>query len=315
MTLFERTARETLDFCLRELAAPDGGFCSSLDADSEGVEGRFYVWTVAALREELGVIAGDAIEYFGASEHGNFEGANVLEAHGRRARGPRGDPRGLLAARERRTRPPLDDKRIASLERTDDRRARGRRDAAARAALPRGGGGHRELRAGSACATGPDACCARSTAVPRGSPPTSRIMPFCWRRFSLYAATFDERWFTWARSLGDELLDRFADPERGGFFVGAADGERLIVRRKDLEDSPIPSGSSSAALGLLRLAALTGDARYEERRARRAAPGTRWRRATRAPSAILLRAGLPHRPGARACDRRRARRRLARGRS
>ena len=81
---------------------------------------------------------------------------------------------------------------------------------------------------------------------------------------SLYEATFDERWFAWARSLGDELLDRFADGERGGFFVGAADGERLIVRRKDLEDTPIPSGSSSAALGLLRLAALTGEARYED---------------------------------------------------
>ena len=81
---------------------------------------------------------------------------------------------------------------------------------------------------------------------------------------ALYGATFDERWFAWARALGDELLDRFADGERGGFFVGAADGERLIVRRKDLEDTPIPSGSSSAALGLLRLAALTGEARYED---------------------------------------------------
>ena len=96
-------------------------------------------------------------------------------------------------------------------------------------------------------------------------PPTSRITRSCWRRCSsLYGATFDERWFAWARSLGDELLERFADGERGGFFVGAADGEQLIVRRKDLEDTPIPSGSSSAALGLLRLAALTGEARYED---------------------------------------------------
>ena len=82
--LFERTCRETLDFCLRELRAPEGGFYCSLDADSEGVEGRFYVWTLDELRAELGDLAPAAIAYFGASERGNFEGANVLEAHGPR---------------------------------------------------------------------------------------------------------------------------------------------------------------------------------------------------------------------------------------
>jgi len=105
--LFERTTRETLDFCLRELAAPDGGFCSSLDADSEGVEGRFYVWTAAALREELGELAPGAIEYFGASEHGNFEGSNVLEARGRQPAAREEIRARLLAARARRTRPRL----------------------------------------------------------------------------------------------------------------------------------------------------------------------------------------------------------------
>jgi len=81
---------------------------------------------------------------------------------------------------------------------------------------------------------------------------------------TLYEATFDEVWFVRARSLADTILERFADPDRGGFFVTADDGEPLLTRRKDLEDTPIPSGSSSAALGLLRLAALTGEARYEE---------------------------------------------------
>jgi uncharacterized protein YyaL (SSP411 family) len=81
---------------------------------------------------------------------------------------------------------------------------------------------------------------------------------------TLYEATFDARWFTEARALADQILDRFADPERGGFFSTAADHEPLIARRKDLEDSPIPSGSSAAAFGLLRLARLTGEARYEE---------------------------------------------------
>ncbi len=81
---------------------------------------------------------------------------------------------------------------------------------------------------------------------------------------TLYEADFDERRFRWARALADDILERFADPVRGGFFVSAHDGERLITRRKDLEDNPIASGSSSAALGLLRLAALTGESAYEQ---------------------------------------------------
>jgi uncharacterized protein len=80
----------------------------------------------------------------------------------------------------------------------------------------------------------------------------------------LYEATFEERWFTAARDLADTIVARFADAERGGFFSTADDHEQLIARRKDLEDSPIPAGGSSAALGLLRLAALTGEQRYEE---------------------------------------------------
>ena len=88
--LFERTCRETLEFCLREMRAPEGGFYSSLDADSEGVEGRFYVWTLgAAARRCSASSRRPRSPYFGASEHGNFEGANVLEARGPGAGGPR----------------------------------------------------------------------------------------------------------------------------------------------------------------------------------------------------------------------------------
>ena len=85
--LLLRTARETLDFCLRELRGPEGGFHAALDADSEGVEGRFYVWSLDELRDVLGDLADQAIAYFGASDAGNFEGANILEA-----RGPEPDP-------------------------------------------------------------------------------------------------------------------------------------------------------------------------------------------------------------------------------
>ena len=81
---------------------------------------------------------------------------------------------------------------------------------------------------------------------------------------TLYEATFDPRWFEQARELADTLLERFADAENGGFFSTADDHEALIARRKDLDDSPIPAGQSAACFGLLRLAALTGEHRYEE---------------------------------------------------
>ena len=84
---------------------------------------------------------------------------------------------------------------------------------------------------------------------------------------TLYQATFEPRWFTEARALADTMIERFADDERGGFFETSDDHEQLVARRKDLEDHPIPSGNSAAALGLLRLAALTGEYAYEERAA------------------------------------------------
>jgi uncharacterized protein YyaL (SSP411 family) len=81
---------------------------------------------------------------------------------------------------------------------------------------------------------------------------------------TLYEATFDAHWFTRAQELAETILARFHDPERGGFFSVADDHTGLIARRKDLEDAPIPSGASAAAFGLLRLARLTGEARYED---------------------------------------------------
>jgi uncharacterized protein YyaL (SSP411 family) len=80
---------------------------------------------------------------------------------------------------------------------------------------------------------------------------------------TLFEARCEERWLQRATELADEMIARFADPERGGFFSTAADGEALIARRKDLEDSPIPSGAASAAMGLARLSQLTGQSAYE----------------------------------------------------
>ncbi|HWN73701.1 MAG TPA: thioredoxin domain-containing protein, partial [Solirubrobacterales bacterium] len=81
---------------------------------------------------------------------------------------------------------------------------------------------------------------------------------------TLYEATFETRWFTEAQALADVTIERFGDPERGGFYSTSTDHEDLIARRKEVGDHPIPSGNSSAALGLLRLTALTGDRKYED---------------------------------------------------
>ena len=83
---------------------------------------------------------------------------------------------------------------------------------------------------------------------------------------ALYEATFEQRWFDAARETADAMIERFADAERGGFFTTSDDHEELIARRKDIDDHPIPSGNSSAAYGLLRLAALTGEHAYEQPR-------------------------------------------------
>ena len=91
-------------------------------------------------------------------------------------------------------------------------------------------------------------------------------MRICWKRCSrLFEATCDERWFVQARALADQTIELFADPQWGGFFTTASDHEALIARRKDVEDTPIPSGNASAALGLLRLSQLTGEREYARR--------------------------------------------------
>ena len=258
----------TLDWMLTEMRGPEGGFYSAYDADSEGVEGRFYVWTPQEIREVLGDGAEAVIEHYGVTERGNFEGANILHL-------PRGadaaEPPGLSEARRalyeqraKRVWPGLDDKRILSW------------NALAIAALADAGavlGRTDYLDAARTCA---------EFAWTRMRDGDGRLL----RTYNngeaklnayledhaflveallmLYEATFEVDWFDAARETADAMIERFADPERGGFFTTATDHEQLIARRKDIDDHPIPSGNSSAAYGLLRLAALTGERRYEE---------------------------------------------------
>jgi uncharacterized protein YyaL (SSP411 family) len=288
----------TLDWMLRELRGPEGGFYAALDADSDGVEGRFYVWTVAELERVLGEDAETAIRWLGASEQGNFAGEggpsspepgwNVLED-----RGPRPDETtrahirsALLRAREERTRPGLDDKRLTSwnalaisaLAEVGAHLA-GLSESEP-VALPAGAHetGRRFLDAASSCADFllRDSSDGEGRLLRTYSNGEAKIAAYLEDHafllealIALFEATCEERWLAHASALADETIERFGDPENGGFFSTASDGEALIARRKELEDSPIPAGGSSAALGLLRLAQLTGEQRYE-----RASAGT-----------------------------------------
>jgi uncharacterized protein len=265
----------TLDWALREMCGPEGAFYSALDADSEGVEGRFYVWCEAELRELLGEDAQAAIAWFGVSADGNFEdphhpepGLNVLQG-----RGPRPDEATqsriratLLQAREGRTRPGLDDKRLTSWNALMVCAL-----ADAGAALD-GPDATRYLEAAGRCAEfvltqmrDGDGRLLRS--YNHGQAKISAYLEdhafLLEALIALFEASCDERWYLAACQLADELIARFADERHGGFFSTAADGEQLIVRRKDLEDSPIPAGASSAAVGLLRLSQLSGELAYE----------------------------------------------------
>jgi uncharacterized protein YyaL (SSP411 family) len=264
--LFDQVCRETLDWALREMRAPEGGFFSALDADSEGEEGRFYVWTVDELRQVLADDAEAAIRWFGASERGNFESRNIL------TRGE-GEPpdnlpeikRRLSEARSTRVWPGLDDKRLLSWNAL---MISALADAGATLRAPR------YLEAASACAaflleTMRDA---RGRLLRTYKDGEARLNAYLEDHayllealLSLYEATFEPRWFAAARGTADTMIAHFSDFERGGFYETSDDHERLIARRKDLEDNPIPAGNSSAAYGLLRLAALTGEYEYERR--------------------------------------------------
>jgi uncharacterized protein len=279
---------DTLGWALREMRGPEGGFYSALDADSEGVEGRYYVWTLAELRDVLGDDADATIEWFGASEQGNFSdphhpqpGWNVLQdrEHERVAGELDADTRArirarLLGARNERVRPGLDDKRLTAW------------NALMICALAEAGAALRDapvdgveaelaqtlLDAATGCA---QFVCEqlrdeRGRLLRSFNDGQAKIDAYLEDHAFLLEATIvlfettcDERWFAQATALADELIARFSDPERGGFFSTASDHEALIARRKDLEDSPIPAGASSAAMGLLRLSQLTGEESYE----------------------------------------------------
>jgi hypothetical protein len=273
---------DTLDWALREMRGPEGGFYSALDADSEGVEGRFYVWSVAQLRDVLGADADVAIAWLDVTEQGNFQdphhpeaGLNVLTDRGiAGGQAPDLQTRArirdkLLQAREQRVRPALDDKRLTSWNAL---MICALADAGAALEEVDGVDGRRYLDAAIACAE----FLQREMRDDRGrllrtyNHGQAKIDAYLEDHafllealIALFEATCEERWLAQATELAGQTIARFADAEGGGFFSTACDSEALIARRKDLEDSPIPSGASSAAVGLLRLSQLTGEQEYE----------------------------------------------------
>jgi hypothetical protein len=273
---WRQVVEETVEYVLRDLRHPDGGFFSAEDADSpdehgHGHEGLFATWTPDEILDVLGPELGAAaIEWYEVVPGGNFEGRSILSRRSHRgelARPPEIDEarRRLLAARDGRPRPGLDDKvltewnalMLASL--AEASAALARADWLA-AAVATGEFLLRELR-------GADGRWRRSWQAD-GQPPARHAalagdhaaLVDAFTR--LAEATGEARWITEARAVADLLLDHFWDPVAGGLFTTADDAEQLIVRPKDLLDNATPSASSLAAHALYRLAALTGEARY-----------------------------------------------------
>jgi uncharacterized protein YyaL (SSP411 family) len=279
---YRRVCEETLDWALREMRGPEGGFYSALDADSEGEEGRFYVWTPGEIRAVLSDSSQDEsrcikfapqqvedlMHHYGVTEAGNFEGRNILHlAEGGEAAEPEALDemrRVLYEARAQRVWPGLDDKRLTAW------------NALMIAALAEAGAVlDREdyLDAARACADFVWSELRNESGALLRTYKDGRAHLKAYLEdhafllealLALYEANFEAVWFERARELADTLFDRFADSERGGFFSTADDHESLIARRKEIGDHPIPSGNSAAAFGLLRLGALTGERRYEQ---------------------------------------------------
>jgi len=268
--LYGRTAGEILDYVIRDLQGPEGGFYSTRDADSEGEEGRFYVWTRAEVQAVLDADAAELFcDYYDVTEQGNWEGRNILHVarpvetvaklHGIDAAALEATladaRRRLLEARERRVKPHLDDKvlaswnglMIASMARGSRVLGQARyRHAAEQAAefilnrMRANGRLLRTYRAGKAH-------------TPAFLDDYAFLIDGL---LSLHEATLDRRWLEEAALLNEQAIDLFGDHEGGGFFFVARDAETVLVRAKDANDGAIPSGNSVQLANLLRLSAL-----------------------------------------------------------
>jgi uncharacterized protein len=270
---YRRIASRTADYLLRELRHPAGGFFSSQDADSEGVEGRFFVWSY----DELVAVGGEPVaRWLAATPQGNWEHTNVLwtpysaEAVAKEAGLSVEDfEREILAARPRlfdaregRVHPATDDKVLAAW------------NGLAITALAEAGRTFRERRYLDAAVAAAEFVLGelrddrgrllRSWRDGRRGGPGYLDDHACMADacLTLYETTFDLRWLRQAKRLAEATVELFADPG-GGFYQTGADAEELVVRPRELFDNAVPSGSSVAADVLQRLGRLTGNEDWE----------------------------------------------------
>ena len=278
-TFARRIAEETLDYVKREMTDVSGGFYSSQDADSEGEEGKFFVWSRAEIISSLGAEAGAIFcEYFGVSEDGNFEGQNILHVHipieevARKSNRSveqtfeiiSAGRRKLFELRERRIKPHRDEKVLtawnglmltsfaeasAILDRPDYRDVA---RANARFLLTRLQSDGLLLRSWKAGTAKLNAYLEDYANLIDGL-------------LALYEATGEFEWFEGATDLAAKMIDEFWDDETGGFFFTGSNHERLIVRSKEWLDNATPSGNSVAVLVLLRLAQFTANEDFRRR--------------------------------------------------
>ena len=278
---FRRIVEETLEFISREMTHNKGGFYSSLDADSEGVEGKFYVWSLDEIRK---ILEGDSDFFeaaYGITSQGNWEGHTVLqrvlddtslaarfkidleavstklaESHAK-----------LLSARTSRTRPSTDDKVLTSWNglmlraltesahaldgispKADEYITLAKRNAEfiLSELKPNGGLVH----------------------AWRDEKTTKEVFLVDYASLilgllELYQTDFDNKWFIKAKQLADEMIERFSD-HQGGFFDTPKDAEQLLIRPKDIQDNATPSGNSLACEALVKLAAYTDEKNYRK---------------------------------------------------
>ncbi len=254
---FVEVARSTLGYMTRDLRHPDGGFFSSEDADSEGVEGKFYVWSLEEIQALLGEQSEAVTSFYGVTAEGNFEGANILNVVGDSA-----PPnlayatKTLLEARSQRIRPGLDDKVIASWNglairafaeagaALGDARLTQSATEAARFILDNLVVDDRLMRSWRQGQTSVSGFLDDHASMAVGL-------------FSLYASTGELEWYESAMWLINEL-GRFTNP-KGGFFSTPEDGEPLVKRPTDSTDNPLPSGNALASEALLLASLYAGD--------------------------------------------------------
>ncbi len=273
-------AEETLDYVLREMTSPEGGFYSTQDADSEGEEGKFYVWTADEIRAALaGVIepVEAVLAYWGVTDEGNFEGRNILHTadllervavrHGLSVEQMREVVSAartvLFTLRKNRVPPARDEKIIAAWNGMM---------LAAFAEAGRVLGMPEYVEAAVANArfllsemTGPDGRLWRTykDGVARINGYLEDYAHVIDGLLELYQTTFDKRWFVEAQRLADLVLTHFR-AEEGGFYDTSDDHEALIVRPRSIQDNATPSGNAMIAYDLLRLTGYTAETRYEE---------------------------------------------------